>query len=279
MIILLILYALLGWLVGILINHAANILPQRESLLQWPTCAECQTRRPYLAWSALLATVSGHRACARCGHRAASLNRSLLVELITPALFLFLWWRYGFSQQLGLISLYTAILLLITITDLEHRLILNVVILPSIVIAILAAFFTPLSGFWKYGPACDSILHAVFTLLFSTPTSFWQVAFIGGAIGFLISFLAWLLATLLYGPGALGQGDVTLSTFLGLILGFPYILLTFLFTVFLGGIVPFLLLVTRRISRKSFIPYGPFLTISGWAMLIWGDEIWQFYFC
>jgi leader peptidase (prepilin peptidase)/N-methyltransferase len=71
---------------------------------------------------------------------------------------------------------------------------------------------------------------------------------------------------------------VTLSTFLGVIVGFPYILLSLTFGVFLGGFVAFLLLVTRRVGLKTFIPYGPFLTITGWVMLIWGSEIWAYYF-
>lgn len=279
MIILTVVYVLLGWLVGVAINHAADILPKRQTLAQWPRCPECQARLPFQAWSALLAFVTGHQNCAQCGHRRTTMTRSIIVELAISLFFGFLFWRYGFSLRLGLVSLYTAILVLITITDLEYRLILNVVILPSILLAIVASFFTPLAGFWIFAPSCRSLLYAVYTLFLSTPTAFWQVAFVGGAIGFIISFLAWLFATALYGHGALGQGDVTLSAFLGLILGLPYILPTFLFTVLLGGLVPFLLLITRRINRKSFIPYGPFLTISGWLMLVWGDEIWRFYFC
>lgn len=279
MIILAIVYVLLGWLVGVALNHAAEILPKRQTLAQWPQCPECQSRLPFQAWSALLAFATGHQNCARCGHRRTTLTRSVIVELALPIFFGVLFWRYGISLRLGLVSLYTAILVLITVTDLEYRLILNVVILPSILIAVITSFFTPLPGFWTFAPSCRSLLHAIYTLFLSAPAAFWQVAVIGGAIGFIISFLAWLFATLLYGHGALGQGDVTLSTFLGLILGFPYILPTFLFTVLLGGIVPFLLLITRRISRKSFIPYGPFLTISGWLMLVWGDEIWRLYFC
>ncbi|NEP83257.1 MAG: hypothetical protein F6K39_37030 [Okeania sp. SIO3B3] len=109
--------------------------------------------------------------------------------------------------------------------------------------------------------------------------AFWHEALLGGGVGFLVSFIAWLAAVLLYGPGALGQGDVTLSLFLGLILGFPYIMLTFLLTVLLGGIIPLFLLIFGLVNRRSYIPYGPFLTITGWAMLVWGQEIWQYYFC
>jgi prepilin signal peptidase PulO-like enzyme (type II secretory pathway) len=167
--------------------------------------------------------------------------------LVTPLLFLFLWSRYGFSTQLGLISLYTVILLLITVTDLEHRLIFNIVILPSIVLAAATAFITP--------------------------DLTWRQAVVGGGLAFIVVYVAALVSR-----GGLGEGDVTLSTFLGFILGFPHIILSLLFGVFLGGFVAFLLLISGRVTLKTFIPYGPFLTITGWIMLVWGAEIWAYYF-
>jgi leader peptidase (prepilin peptidase)/N-methyltransferase len=274
-----ILYALFGWLVGNIINHAANTLPKRQTVFQKPSCPECGMTHIYPAWSSLIAALTGHQKCTGCGQQHKSFIRSIIVELTTPLFFAFLLQRYSFSLQLGTTSLYTAILILITITDLEHRRILNIVIGPSILLAIIISFFTPLTGFWTFAYECNSLLWGIFTLYTPPPGSFWIVALIGGVIAFMISILAWLLAVLAYGHGALGQGDVTLSIFLGLILGFPYILLTFLFTVFLGSFVPFVLLVIRRVGLRSYIPYGPFLTITGWIMLIWGDEIWRYWYC
>jgi leader peptidase (prepilin peptidase)/N-methyltransferase len=120
------------------------------------------------------------------------------------------------------------------------------------------------------------MLPAIFFALaaaFFTPGLSWRAAIVGGITGFLLSYIAALISR-----GGLGGGDVTLSTFLGLILGFPQILLSLAFGVFLGGLVALLLLVARRVGLKTYIPYGPFLTITGWIMLIWGDAIWKYYF-
>ena len=247
MIILTILYAFIGWLVGVVINHAADVLPKRETLLQQPSCSACQTARPPLAWSAVTAYLSRNVTCHACGHHRETLARSIIIEFVTPVFFIFLLWRYGMSLYLVLVSIYTAILILVTVTDLEHRLIFNVVMLPSILLAIVMAFFTPGQS--------------------------WVLALVGGAVAFVLVYLAALFAR-----GGLGGGDVTLSAFLGLIIGFPKILLSLLFGIFLGGFVAVLLLITRRVGMKSFIPYGPFLTISGWIMLIWGNEIWDYFY-
>jgi prepilin signal peptidase PulO-like enzyme (type II secretory pathway) len=247
LIILVILYLLLGWLLAIAINHAADILPTRTTLGRLPACMTCKTPYPIGQWSALLAWLSGKTVCESCQTTRSRLIRSVIVELVTPLLFLFLWFRYGFSIELGLISLYTVILLLITVTDLEHRLIFHIVILPSIILAAAAGFITP--------------------------SMTWRQAMVGGALAFIVVYIAALVSR-----GGLGEGDVTLSTFLGFILGFPHIILSLLFGVFFGGLVAFLLLISGRVTLKTFIPYGPFLTITGWIMLVWGAEIWAYYF-
>ncbi|MCB0193981.1 MAG: prepilin peptidase [Anaerolineae bacterium] len=247
MILLVTLFVLFGWLVGIAINHAADILPTRQTVFQWPKCAQCSAPRPLKQWSGLLNWLTGRRECPQCGVAHQRLVRSVVVELVTPIFFAFLWWYYGFSTTLGIVTLYTIILILVTVTDLEHRLIFNVVILPSILLAIAAAFITP--------------------------DLTWRAALVGGITGFIIVYIAALLSR-----GGLGEGDVTLSTFLGFIMGFPNIILSLVFGVFMGGLVAFLLLVTGRVTLKTFIPYGPFLTITGWIMLVWGDEIWRYYF-
>jgi leader peptidase (prepilin peptidase)/N-methyltransferase len=242
-----IIYALFGWLVGVAINHAADILPTRQTILQRLKCTRCATPRPNLGWSALLALLTKHTRCPECNETRQTQIRSLVVELVTPIFFIFLLQRYGLTFELITTTIYTVILILITVTDLEHRLILNVVMLPAILFALLISFVDP--------------------------TISWKIALLGGVCGFLLSYIAALVSR-----GGLGGGDVTLSTFLGLVLGFPHILLSLIFGVCLGGVTAFLLLITRRVGLKTYIPYGPFLTVTGWIMLIWGYDIWAYYF-
>ncbi len=247
MVLLTVLYALLGWLAGIAINHAADILPTRKFLHQHPACLECNMLRPIRQWSALIARLRGQHLCLHCHTPRKYLPRSIIIELVTPLFFIFLLGRYGATLYLGLITVYTIVLILVTVTDLEHRLIFNKIILPAIVLTIAASFFTPNLS--------------------------WRGSLLGGIFAFVIIYLAALLSR-----GGLGGGDVTLSTFLGFAMGFPKIMLSLMFGIFLGGFVALLLLITRRVGLRTFIPYGPFLTITGWIMLVWGNEIWRYYF-
>lgn len=79
------------------------------------------------------------------------------------------------------------------------------------------------------------------------------------------------LPSIPFGAGAFGIGDVKFLAGMGLMLGGDRSLSAVLFGLLLAGAVLLLLLATRRIGRKSFIPFGPFLIIGAlWAVLIRG---------
>jgi leader peptidase (prepilin peptidase)/N-methyltransferase len=77
------------------------------------------------------------------------------------------------------------------------------------------------------------------------------------------------LPSIPFGAGAFGLGDVKLLAGVGLMLGGDRALGGTLFGLILAGVVLLVLLVTRRIGRKSFVPFGPFLILGAlWAVLI-----------
>jgi prepilin signal peptidase PulO-like enzyme (type II secretory pathway) len=258
-------YALLGLLVGAVLNHAANTLPERRSVVQAPRCASCSREHSPLEWIALLALILGRRRCPQCAKTLAW--RAPLVELGTALLFAYLWSRYGPSAQLALFTLYSCIFILVLLTDLEHRLVLNVVMLPAILFAIVSAFFRP---DMRYG-----------------------LALFGGLFGFLLVFLIYLAGPLFVRVWSrmrgqtttevpFGFGDVTLSTFIGLVVGFPAVGFALAIGFFLGGIgaVAFILarvVLQRRYVALTAIPYGPFLIAGGMIMMLNGPAIVEAY--
>ena len=77
------------------------------------------------------------------------------------------------------------------------------------------------------------------------------------------------LPSIPFGAGAFGMGDVKLLVGVGLLLGGDRALGGTLFGLILAGVVLAVLLVTRRIGRKSYVPFGPFLILGAlWAVLI-----------
>jgi leader peptidase (prepilin peptidase)/N-methyltransferase len=257
-------YALFGWVTGMLVNHAADVLPRHRALNTVPICPRCGMPRAPLAWSAVLGYLSRRYICLGCGSPLAL--RSVLVELATPLLFVALLWRYGFSIQLGLISLYSVVLMLVTVTDLEHRLIQHVVMVPALLIALVGAFFN----------------HDMTA----------RQAVLGGAVALVLLYAMYLLAlpiSRLMGRMArrpseevpFGFGDVTLGTFVGLITGLPGVVFALLLTIFSAGLVAASIVLVQVIQHRykplTTIPYGPFLALGGFIMMVYGPDILRWY--
>jgi leader peptidase (prepilin peptidase)/N-methyltransferase len=243
-------YALLGLLMGGFLNLAADHLPQRQSLLDPARCTYCQGEWGLIDTVSLVSFLLLRGRCPHCS--APHPWRRPILELVTMLTFAFLWQRYGPSLQLLLISVYTCMLFLVFVIDLEHRLILHVVIFPAIAIAILGSFVYPGMGVRR--------------------------ALIGGALAFGFFYLVVIIGRLLFRRTAMGGGDVHLAAFVGLITGFPDVILALIISISLGGLVSLILILTRVKKLRSYIPYGVFLAVGGLVVLVFGQEIIRWYF-
>jgi leader peptidase (prepilin peptidase)/N-methyltransferase len=96
------------------------------------------------------------------------------------------------------------------------------------------------------------------------------------AVGCAIGLVLFLLIAIL-SRGGMGLGDVKMAALMGIMLGFPSVLVAIFVAVIAGGITAILLLVTRKKGRKQAIPFGPFLALGTMLALIWGSSIWGWY--
>ncbi len=180
------------------------------------------------------------------GHRQPALHRTLLIEATCAALFGYLWSIVGPSLRLMVLSVYMWVLLLVLIVDLRQRLVYNVVLAPAAMIALVASLVTPPPGLTN--------------------------ALLGGLTGF-----ALLAMVALAYPQSLGQGDVKLAGVIGLMAGFPNVLIALILGILAGGFVAGLLLAMGVVNRRSYIPYAPFLAVGAIVTLIHGAGILNWY--
>ncbi len=250
-----ILIGLLGWPVGVLAIQAAEALQARRAL-HVPTCPYCDTVYPPLRWSAWIALATGNWRCAACNRprRAAHLVGEAGVALAWGLLVA----QHDLSARTLLALLGTLPLVMVTVTDLETRLIPNLIILPALGgMLLLGMLFGPAApalggGLWWYGP-----LGALLGFL-----AFWILAFVG---------------TRLFGEGALGMGDVKLAAYVGALVGYPLIIEALILTFFLGGLGGVVVLIGKRGNLRSTMPYGPYLALAGWLVMAYGVEIFRWY--
>ena len=240
-----ILYALIGLIVGAVVNVLADVFPYRHKKISGPVCPACDQPRSVLQSIGVVAYLTGKRRCTSCGRPIAM--RNVVVEAGLAVLFAMLYSRYSDFIILVMASFFTAVLVLVTVTDLEHRLIPNRAMYPAILVAVL------LSPVW-FGPG-------------------WYLALVGGAIGFVFFWLTVVVGARLVGPGAMSWGDVTLAAFVGLITGVPGIVTALVVTILAGGVLSLVLLVTRVVNLRSGIPYGPFIAIGGFVAMVYGQQL------
>jgi len=100
-----------------------------------------------------------------------------------------------------------------------------------------------------------------------------------GSLGLAILWVVYLVLALIY-PGGMGFGDVKLAGLLGLFLGYlgwGELIVGGFAAFLLGGIYGVGLLLAKRASRKSGIPFGPWMLAGAWVGILFGGPLWEGY--
>jgi leader peptidase (prepilin peptidase)/N-methyltransferase len=169
--------------------------------------------------------------------------RTVVVAIVGGASLALVPVRFDGPTQQVLFGAWAVVLTLLLATDLDQRLLPDILTLPLVPIALVFG----LSGLNPF--ILNGVLWPVIT-----------------AVLFPAVFLA---LSIPFGPGAIGMGDLKLLVSVGLTLGLVRTFEGVVLAVLLSGLVVVLLLATRVIGRRSYIPYGPFLIIGTlWAALI-----------
>jgi leader peptidase (prepilin peptidase)/N-methyltransferase len=152
--------------------------------------------------------------------------------------------RFGVTAELVLFGFVFAMFTLQMATDLDQRLLPAVLTLPVIVVAALAIVW-----------GGNSLVNR-------------QPALLAAAAAIALPAALYLLSKP-FGEGAFGEGDVTFLVGAGLLLGALRLVLAVFAGVMVSAFVIGGLLLTRRISLRSYVPFGPFLIIGTlWAALL-----------
>jgi len=157
--------------------------------------------------------------------------------------------RFGSNAgQLALMGLYLVALILLFATDLDQRLLPDVITYPLIALALVG--FVVGVGPYVHDPS--------------------ELGFAAAAAVGLPLFL--YLLSIPFGAGAIGLGDLKLLVSVGLLGGPLRLLVGLIGGALIGALAIVALIVLRRITLRSYVPYGPFLIVGAiWALLSLAD--------
>ncbi len=233
-----------GWTIGVIINYLSDTLPVYRRL-NHPGCNYCQNR------ISLFDYYIGKR-CNNCGKsrniRFWIINVLICMVIIYESIF-----SIGNSEKIFSNTIIFSLLILITVIDIEHHLVLNVVSLVGVIV---------------FG-------------IIGVITHGWIATLIGGVMGFVIMFLLFLLGQLysryisrkrkIEVEDGLGFGDVSLSAVCGLLLGWPGVIGGIFLSIIFGGLWSIGMILTTMIRKienplLKYIAYAPFITIATGAL-------------
>ncbi len=137
---------------------------------------------------------------------------------------------------------YAALLIGISIYDVRRHRIPNVAVYPAILVALVVAFVRPDGPWWSF------VLSGL------------------GAAAFFL-----LLGSL--GGGSMGGGDAKLAALIGLVAGFPAVLIALFVAFALGSVAGVLLIAVGRLGRRDPLPFAPALAVGAATAALAGRQL------
>ena len=241
-----------GLCIGRFLNVCAYRLPLGESVAH--PRSRCTSCGRMLTWFDNLPVVSwvvlGGR-CRTCKNPVAWMYPA--VEIVTALVFVVTYLTYGLTLLSLVRVIFGCALIVLFVTDLQHKILPNVITLPGIVIGFVCSIFLP--------PGWVSSLIGML---------------VGGGVLFAIAEVYYRVR----GQEGLGMGDVKLLGMIGAFLGWKLVLLTLVFASFTGSLAGGMLIASGRGGMKYALPFGTFLAVGALFAATWGDPIadWSFGF-
>ncbi|MDP4143036.1 MAG: prepilin peptidase [Bacillota bacterium] len=243
---------ILGLLIGSFLNVCIFRIPKEQSISYPPShCMKCGNRiKPY----DLIPVVSYiflKGKCRYCGEKISM--RYPLVELTTGLLYLAVYINYGLTLNFIKYIVLISILIVIGMIDFDTTDVYSSTTKTGIIFAIIFIIIDYLLTYNFQAAIVNYILGGV----------------LGGGLIFLI-----ILAT--RGKG-MGEGDAEICLLCGLFLGLKMTGVMLMLSFILGGVIGIILLITKKKSRKDYIPFGPFIALGCILTIFFGQGILNWY--
>jgi leader peptidase (prepilin peptidase)/N-methyltransferase len=240
---------LIGLCVGSFLNVCIHRLPLKQSVV-WPA-SRCPGCGHELAWFDNIPVASYVILRGRC--RTCRLPISMrypIVEALTAAMFLWHWTVFGPTPLLLVRLVFACALIVLFAIDLDHQILPDVITLPGIVVGFACSWFVP------PGPLMSLAGIAL-----------------GGGLLWAIAE-AWFLIRKVE---AMGFGDVKMLAMVGAFLGVKLVMVTFVLSSMIGGVVGVLLIASRRADMATRVPFGTMLAVAALMASLYGDALLTWY--
>jgi leader peptidase (prepilin peptidase)/N-methyltransferase len=156
-------------------------------------------------------------------------------------------WHFDVSLALLGALAFTWSLIALTMIDMDHQLLPDDITLPLLWLGLL----------FNLSATYVSLPDAV----------------IGAIMGYLSLWSLYWVFKLITGKEGMGYGDFKLLAALGAWMGWQALPMIILLSSVVGAVCGIALMVIKRRGKDIPIPFGPYLAMAGWIVLLWGDTL------
>ena len=236
-----------GTIMGSFFNVIGHRLSKNESAIK--PRSHCEFCGHILAWYELIPIISFLIQGGKCRKCRAKLSWWYpLIEIITGLFFVGCYLYYGFTYDLLLALIISSVLIITCISDFNYLVILDEVLVVSSLAALVVIFLK--EGF-------NGLI----------------ISLLSGLLMFFFMLMVKIVGDKAFKRESLGGGDIKLSLFICLVLGYKLSFINLVLASFLALPVAFYYLVKLK-DRE--VPFGPFLIISTFIIYIFSTQILEF---
>ncbi|MBC7194191.1 MAG: prepilin peptidase [Caldisericia bacterium] len=234
---------ILGASIGSFLNVLIYRIPRKISISTGRSfCPNCGHKLSFFDLVPIISFIFLGGRCRYCKEKISIIYP--IVEAITGLIFLLSFLFFGYSIYYLKFIIFSSVLIVISIIDLQTMEI------PD-------------------EPLFFGLFFGVIFLLI-------EKNYFNTLIGLIIPPVIFFLIIVL-SKGGMGGGDFKLSFLFGLYLGFPKIVPWFFLSFLLGFFPAIIMLLTKKATRKTPLPFGPFMALSGIITFLFGSQIIRFY--
>jgi len=239
-----------GTIVGSFLNVCIVRLPTHQSVVTPSSrCPSCKQPIAFYDNIPILSFIILRGKCRKCKDPIS--YHYPLVEFLAGLFSLIFMISYGPSLNYAVYFTFSTALITITVIDIKHQIIPDIITLPGIAIGLLISFLSSNLSF------LDSLIGTV----------------AGGGSLLLVAGGYYLFTK----KEGMGLGDVKLLAMMGAFLGWRSILFIIVVGSFSGALVGITVMLIQKKDRRYAIPFGPFLSLGALSYLLYGQEIIHWY--
>ena len=242
---------ILGTIIGSFLTVCVYRIPHGRSIVTpRSACPVCGKRISWYDNVPLLSFLFLKGQCRDC--KSSIAPRYPVIELVNGLGYLLVVWRFGLAWTTVVYAGLFSVFWVVTWIDWDYKIIPDVITLPGIVIGFL----------------CGSLL---------LPTG-WVNSLLGIVVGGgILLTLAWI-SPYVFGKEGMGGGDIKFLAMVGAFLGWQQAFITLMVASVFGAVIGIGLLTLKVMEKGQYIPFGPYLALGALIAMLWGIDLWQWYF-